>query len=141
MRGSSRRRYRTRGSRSAKLNRMAAPGFSFETTEPDLIWRTRESCSRHSSVCTAQGTLKEPASGWQLYAGSSAGTADPYGQKAPSIGAPRFILRLKTRKSARMRGNVILLVEDNARDEALTLRALEKSDVIDDVVIVRDGVE
>ncbi len=33
----------------------------------------------------------------------------------------------------------ILLVEDNASDEALTLRALQKSNVVNEVAVVRDG--
>ena len=40
-----------------------------------------------------------------------------------------------------MKSTVILLVEDNARDEALTLRAMKKSNILNDVVVVRDGVE
>lgn len=40
-----------------------------------------------------------------------------------------------------MRGKVILLVEDNQRDEALTLRALKKSNIVNEVIVVRDGVE
>ena len=40
-----------------------------------------------------------------------------------------------------MKGKVILLVEDNARDEALTLRALKKSNIVNEVVVARDGVE
>jgi len=36
---------------------------------------------------------------------------------------------------------VILLVEDNSSDEALTLRALRKNNIGDDVVVVRDGAE
>ena len=40
-----------------------------------------------------------------------------------------------------MENKVILLVEDNARDEALTLRALRKCNLANDVVVVRDGVE
>ena len=36
---------------------------------------------------------------------------------------------------------VILLVEDDAKDEALTLRALKKSNVVNPVVVARDGVE
>ncbi|HEV7684383.1 MAG TPA: response regulator [Pyrinomonadaceae bacterium] len=36
---------------------------------------------------------------------------------------------------------MILLVEDNPRDEALTLRALKKSNIVNDVVVARDGVE
>jgi two-component system response regulator len=35
----------------------------------------------------------------------------------------------------------ILLVEDNPKDEALTLRALKKSDLVSNVVVARDGVE
>ena len=36
---------------------------------------------------------------------------------------------------------IILLVEDNPRDEELTLRALRKSNVLNPVVIAHDGVE
>ena len=35
----------------------------------------------------------------------------------------------------------ILLVEDNADDEALTLRAMNKSKVANEIVVVRDGAE
>jgi CheY-like chemotaxis protein len=40
-----------------------------------------------------------------------------------------------------MNNKVILLVEDNPRDEALTLRALKKSNIVNDVIIARDGAE
>ena len=40
-----------------------------------------------------------------------------------------------------MKDKVILLIEDNPRDEALTLRALKKSNIVNEVVIARDGVE
>lgn len=36
---------------------------------------------------------------------------------------------------------VILLIEDNPRDEALTLRALKKNNILNDVIVARDGVE
>lgn len=36
---------------------------------------------------------------------------------------------------------VILLVEDNPKDEELTLRALKKSNVLNPVVVAHDGVE
>jgi two-component system response regulator len=35
----------------------------------------------------------------------------------------------------------ILLVEDNQDDEALTLRALKKNNIVNDVVVARDGAE
>jgi two-component system response regulator len=40
-----------------------------------------------------------------------------------------------------MENKVILLVEDNPRDEALTLRALKKSNIVNEVVVARDGTE
>ncbi len=40
-----------------------------------------------------------------------------------------------------MDNKVILLVEDNPDDEALTLRALKKNHVLNEVVVVRNGLE
>jgi two-component system response regulator len=40
-----------------------------------------------------------------------------------------------------MSGNTILLVEDNPADEALTLRALKKGNIANQVIVARDGVE
>jgi two-component system response regulator len=40
-----------------------------------------------------------------------------------------------------MQKKTILLVEDNANDEFLTLRALKKYNVANDVVVTRDGAE
>jgi len=37
--------------------------------------------------------------------------------------------------------SIILLVEDNPKDEALTLRALKKSNIANRVVVAHDGVE
>lgn len=40
-----------------------------------------------------------------------------------------------------MKDKVILLVEDNSRDEALTLRALKKNNIVNTVIVARNGVE
>lgn len=40
-----------------------------------------------------------------------------------------------------MTERAILLVEDNATDEALTLRALKKSNILNPVTVARDGAE
>jgi two-component system, response regulator len=40
-----------------------------------------------------------------------------------------------------MDDKIILLVEDNADDEKLTLRALKKNNIGNDVVVARDGLE
>jgi len=40
-----------------------------------------------------------------------------------------------------MQDKVILLVEDNSDDEALTLRALKKNNIRNEVVVARDGAE
>jgi two-component system response regulator len=40
-----------------------------------------------------------------------------------------------------MRDDTILLVEDNPADEALTLRALKKANIANNVIVARDGAE
>jgi CheY-like chemotaxis protein len=40
-----------------------------------------------------------------------------------------------------MNGSLIALIEDNPDDEALTLRALKKHGIANDIVVLRDGVE
>ncbi len=40
-----------------------------------------------------------------------------------------------------MKERVILLVEDNADDEALTMRALKKNNITNKIVVAHDGVE
>jgi CheY-like chemotaxis protein len=44
-------------------------------------------------------------------------------------------------KELNLRDAVILLVEDNPDDEALTLRAMQKNHLVNPVVVVHDGVE
>jgi two-component system response regulator len=40
-----------------------------------------------------------------------------------------------------MKNKSILLVEDNPRDEALTMRALKKTGIASEIIVARDGVE
>jgi len=40
-----------------------------------------------------------------------------------------------------MEGKEILLVEDNPDDEALTIRALKKNNILNEVIVAHDGVE
>jgi two-component system response regulator len=40
-----------------------------------------------------------------------------------------------------MNSKVILLVEDNPNDEVLTVRALEKNKIVNEVVVARDGLQ
>lgn len=40
-----------------------------------------------------------------------------------------------------MKDKIILLVEDNPDDELLTLRALKRSNILNEVVVTRDGAE
>jgi two-component system, response regulator len=40
-----------------------------------------------------------------------------------------------------MKNHVIMLVEDNPDDEALTVRALRKNKIVNEIVVARDGVQ
>ena len=52
-----------------------------------------------------------------------------------------FTLDPARRSRCRMIRKVILLVEDNADDEALTLRALSRNNIGNEVIVARDGEE
>jgi two-component system, response regulator len=40
-----------------------------------------------------------------------------------------------------LKNNVIMLIEDNPGDEALTVRALKKNTIVSEIVVARDGVQ
>jgi two-component system response regulator len=64
--------------------------------------------------------------------------AGAFGQKVQKARGPHFTLLCDGEK---MQHKMILLVEDNPDDEALTLRALKKNNIGNELVVVRDGAE
>src|ERR1051325_8328 len=99
------------------------------------------SCSARFNVCTARASLKARALALRPCSASSTGTAVASGPKARWTRGQPFTSASQASRRQRMENKVILLVEDNPRDEALTLRALRKSNIVNDVVVARDGVE
>src|SRR5262249_39745439 len=53
----------------------------------------------------------------------------------------RVLTRTRRRRGGRVIRKVILLVEDNTDDEALTLRALSRNNIGNEVIVARDGEE
>src|SRR6266481_3622923 len=100
----------------------------------------RRSCSACFSACMRRRNSRAQESGWRPCNASSAGTADASGRRARWIMARRSTSPLQTR-SLSMSNEVILLVEDNPDDETLTLRALHKNNIMNTVVVARDGAE
>jgi CheY-like chemotaxis protein len=62
---------------------------------------------------------------------------------AQRIAGPRTVLvcTLDLLRNLSMPNKIIMLVEDNPDDEALTLRALKKNNIQNEVVVAHDGVE
>ena len=48
---------------------------------------------------------------------------------------------MTTRRGGSVKDRIILLVEDNADDQALTLRALKANKIMNEVVVLEDGAE
>src|SRR6266481_6614295 len=141
----------TRGSsparrRAQKLNsrppiKMARRSISSATTGRASIWPTPKSSSAPSSACMPHPISPVSAWVWLPFRGSSTGTAAGFRQRERKARELRSRLRSKLSKGATMKERVILLVEDNADDEALTMRALSKNNITNKIVIARDGVE
>ena len=66
-----------------------------------------------------------------MFCAGAALRIDPAFQKYHATGKPTMESDKK----------IILLVEDNADDELLTLRALRKNNILNEVIVVRDGEE
>src|SRR5882724_10799883 len=102
----------------------------------------RRASSAHSSAFMAQRSFKAQELVWPLCSESFTGMAEEYGRRARWNKAPPSILRLpKNGECGRMDIKSILLVEDNADDETLTLRALAKNNITNEVVVARDGAQ
>src|SRR5688572_30304150 len=95
-------------------------------------------CLAPFSACMQMPNSRELGLVWQSSSASSTGIEDVYGLKAQQIKVQPFTSRWDWRNSA-MEDKMILLVEDNPDDEALTLRALKKNNIGNRVVVVRDG--
>src|SRR5262245_13620387 len=117
---------------------------------PGSTWPMQPSSLRRSKGCTRPQNSLEPALVLRRFSASSTVTADASGPKARSAAAPLSILRCRrdhwleggpTGPGTRGNdmGKVILLVEDNASDEKLTILAFKKCGVTNDVVVMRDG--
>src|SRR5688572_12659848 len=100
--------------------------FSSVTMALDSTWRTQTSCSVSSSACIRSVNSRAQAWDWQPCSGSLTFTADGSGLKAPKARERRSTLLCD---GGRMEHKMILLVEDNPDDEALTLRALKKNNI------------
>src|ERR1700687_3769035 len=141
--GSSRPSVHPRISSSASRVKMEVRPTSYVMTERDSIRRTPAGFSVLSSGSTARQSLPGRASAWPRCSASSTGMVDASGRKARLAKARLFISRWAKRltKEPVMKNKVIMLVEDNPDDEALTVRALKKNKIVNEVVVARDGVE
>src|SRR5712692_29106 len=97
------------------------------------------SSSALSSGFTRRMISPEAASVWPPSNALFAAMAAGFGRKEPRARARPSRLRSKGRRV--MGERVILLVEDNPDDEALTLRALKKNNITNKIVVAHDGVE
>ena len=145
MRGSSRRSSNARASKLGALSTRARWRILSATTARDSTWSMRGSSLRPSNACINQPNFPAPVSGWRPFRESSGGTVvrsgrrDTSGAERPSTS--RSMTRVRRKAWTMASNKVILLVEDNYDDEVLTLRALKKSHIANEVVVAHDGVE
>src|SRR5437764_8093708 len=120
---------------------MGRRSISSATTAQASTWLMPTSYSVRFNVSTARASLRAQALDWRRCSALSTGMVAASGPKARWTRGQPFTSASQASRRQRMDNKVILLVEDNPRDEALTLRALKKSNIVNDVVVARDGVE
>src|SRR6188474_2852675 len=100
-------------------------------TAPVLTWNMGTSYFESSSACTANQISTGPVWGWQLYRESSIAMGGMSGPKEKLIRVPLSILPCHRKEKIMSNRDVnavdVLLVEDNPRDAELTIRALKKN--------------
>src|SRR5262245_17635737 len=126
---------------------MESPRTSCATTAPASIRRAPGGSFARSSGSTPSGSSRGPASGCRSSSASFTGTGGGSGQlvlrsRARRSGSPWGELAIvRARKGNAVHSRMLLLVEDNPDDEALTLRALCKHGLVRNVIVAHDGVE
>src|SRR5262249_24100683 len=114
---------------------------------PASAWRR---CSASSTATAAASGPRAPSTAGRRFTSRWKGRGR---RDCPVLftGRARSVLRARpvntracivnSRGGADVGSKVILLVEDNADDEALTLRAFRKNNILNEVVVTRDGAE
>src|SRR5436190_2958755 len=97
----------------------------------------RRSSSGRSSASIARTSTPARASGWRPSSASFADTPGRSGPRERWDSAPSSTSRWETAVG----DHRILLIEDNADDEALTLRALKEHGIANAIDVARDGAQ
>jgi len=102
----------------------------------------RQTVSPRFSGCTRPASSPAQASDWRRCSGSLHATVAAFGRRERSTTGPPSTSPSKgVQEGAAMTQRPILLVEDNEADEMLTLRAFKKNNILNEVVVARDGQE
>src|SRR5580698_10477717 len=109
-------------------------------TVPASTRDIKASCLVRFSGCTRIGIFRARVLAWRPCGGSFSDMAARLGPRERPTREPRFTLPFRKETSV-MAQKIILLVEDNQDDEELALLALRKGNVVNDVVVARDGAE
>src|SRR5579871_3214390 len=103
------------------------------------------SCLPLFKGCMPRNSLKAQVSGWPRCSASSSATGERCGRRGRWVRAQLFIFLLiddpASWEGVHMPNATILLVEDNPDHEALTVRALKKAHLMNEIIVAHDGAE